>query len=218
MSPPKSEPPSKPPSDSAPELPCAIVIKTDIVEAGGQLELCLRSLHPSDQDRLERGITQLSDQSRYLRFFSGFKTAPQSVVEQLAAVDGVNHIGWGAVNHGAEGHPVLGAVHAIRKSEDQDVGEFAIAVLDKYHGKGVARALTAVLFLNCVKQGMRELDIAVMRENTKAAHLVDVLTARPTHSDGAVRYYRLDLESALDALRAMEHPSWLQEIFTAFDV
>ncbi|MEW4468645.1 GNAT family N-acetyltransferase [Parasphingorhabdus sp. JC815] len=215
-----SKPPSKTipdQSDIYPELPCAITIDTDIMEAGRPLELCLRPLHPSDRGRLEKGIMELSDQSRYLRFFSGFKTVPPSVVEQLADVDGVKHIGWGAINQSLEGSPAIGAVHAIRKDEEPDIGEFAIAVLDKYHGKGVARALTAVLFLHCVKQGMRELDIAVMHENTKAANLVDVLTARPTHSDGAVRHYRMNLESALDALRAMENPKWLQEVFTKFD-
>lgn len=35
-----------------------------------------------------------------------------------------------------------------------------------------------------------------MRENTKGAHLVSVLTAKSTHSDGAVVYSRLDMENA----------------------
>ena len=206
------------PQQTAPDtiIPESIVIDTDIVENGQPIRLCLRPLSESDHDRIERGIMGLSQQSRYLRFFSGFKSAPRNLVEQLTAVDGVNHIGWGAINLGIEGHPAMGAVHAIRQSEDEETGEFAIAVLDQYHGKGVARALVAALFLNCVRRGMRELDIAVMRENTKGAHLVSVLTAKSTHSDGAVVYSRLDMENALNALRAMEHPHWLQEVFAAF--
>ncbi|HEY9091400.1 GNAT family N-acetyltransferase [Parasphingorhabdus sp.] len=209
---------SESPQQTAPgtSVPDSIVIDTDIIEDGRPIQLCLRPLSVSDHDRIERGIMGLSEQSRYLRFFSGFKAAPKSLVEQLTAVDGVNHIGWGAVNLGIEGQPAMGAVHAIRQSEDETTGEFAIAVLDQYHGKGVARALVAALFLNCVRRGMRELDIAVMRENTKGAHLVSVLTAKSTHSDGPVVYSRLDLQNALNALRAMENPYWLQEVFAAF--
>src|SRR5690554_7192175 len=83
-------------------IPESIVIDTDIVENGQPIRLCLRPLSESDHDRIERGIMGLSQQSRYLRFFSGFKSAPRNLVEQLTAVDGMNHIGWGAVNLGIE--------------------------------------------------------------------------------------------------------------------
>lgn len=182
------------------------------------MQVCLRPLHPSDQDRIERGIMELSDRSRYLRFFSGFKTVPPSVVERLSAVDGVNHIAWGVVNLDADDHPAIAAAHAIRDSDDPAKGEFAIAVLDDYHGKGVSRVLIAALFANCLEQGLRKLDIAVMRENNKAVRLIAALGAEMTQSEGAVAFYRLDLESTLDALRMMEKPTGFRDIFAAFDI
>lgn len=200
-------------SETDPELPCAIV-----TELRSGMQVCLRPLHPSDQDRIERGIMELSDRSRYLRFFSSFKIAPASVVEKLSAVDGVNHIAWGVVNLDGDDHPAIAAAHAIRNSDDPTTGEFAIAVLDDYHGKGVSRVLIAALFANCVEQGLRKLDIAVMRENTKAARLIAALGAEMTQSEGAVANYSLDLERALDALQAMEKPTGLRDIFAAFDI
>lgn len=200
-------------SETEPELPCSIV-----TELRSGMQVCLRPLHPSDQDWIERGIMELSDRSRYLRFFSSFKIAPASVVEKLSAVDGINHIAWGVVNLDATDHPAIAAAHAIRNTEDPVTGEFAIAVLDDYHGKGVSRVLIAALFANCVEKGLRKLDIAVMRENKKAARLIAALGAEMTQSEGPVAYYRLDLESALGALRGMEKPSGLNDIFAAFDI
>ncbi len=200
-------------SETDPDLPCSIVTK---LRSG--MQVCLRPLHPSDQDRIERGIMELSDRSRYLRFFSSFKTVPPSVVERLSAVDGVNHIAWGVVNLDAEDHPAIAAAHAIRDSDDPAKGEFAIAVLDDYHGKGVSRALISALFANCREQGLKMLDIAVMRENRKAVRLIAALGAEMIKGEGAVAYYRLDLESALAALREMAKPTGLRDIFTAFDI
>lgn len=197
--------------ETQPERPCVI-----ITELRSGMQACLRPLHPSDQDEIERGIMELSDRSRYLRFFSSFKTVPPSVVERLSAVDGVNHIAWGVVDMDADGHPGIAAAHAIRDLEDLSSGEFAIAVLDDYHGKGVSRVLIAALFSDCVAKGLRTMDIAVMRENRKAARLVAALGAQVTRSEGTVAHYRLDLKSALDALQAMEKPIGLGDVFAAF--
>lgn len=198
--------------ETEPERPCVI-----ITELRSGMQACLRPLHPSDQDQIERGIMELSDRSRYLRFFSGFKTVPPSVVERLSAVDGVNHIAWGVVDMDMDSHPGIAAAHAIRNMDDPATGEFAIAVLDDYHGKGVSRVLIAALFSDCVEKGLRTMDIAVIRENKKAARLVAALGAKITHSEGAVAHYRLDLKGALDALRAMEKPIGLCDVFAAFD-
>ena len=91
--------------------------------------VCLRRVRHSDIGRIEEGISQLSDQSRYLRFFSGSKTMPPSVVEKLASVDGIHHLAWGVVNMDGEDHPAVAAAHVFRETESDDVGEFAIAGL-----------------------------------------------------------------------------------------
>lgn len=198
--------------ETEPERPCVIV-----TELRSGMQACLRPLHPSDQDKIERGIMELSDRSRYLRFFSGFKTVPPSVVERLAAVDGVDHIAWGVVDLDAEGHPGIAAAHAIRDPDDPSSGEFAIAVLDDYHGKGVSRVLIAALFSDCVSKGLQTMEIAVMRENKKAVRLVSALNAKVTRGEGAVAHYRLDLKSALDVLQTMDKPVGLRDVFANFD-
>ena len=201
------------PSETTGELPCDIVIEVD-----SAFEICLRPLHKSDQERIERGIREMSDRSRQMRFFSSFKTAPRSVIEQLTSMDGVNHIAWGAVDMTTEGHPAIAAARVIRSSDNPEKGEFAVGVLDAYHGKGIARLLAAALFIDCVAQGIREVDIVVLRENSRAAGLVTTLQAKPTHSESGVRYYHLDLESALNTLRNDDSLPGLRKIFKALEV
>lgn len=200
-------------SQTDPELPCQIVTR---LKSGTQI--CLRPIHRSDRGRIERGIMELSDRSRYLRFFSGFKMAPPSVVERLSAVDGFHHIAWGVVDLDSGDHPPIAAAHAIRSADNMEKGELAIAVLDAWHGKGIARILIAALLSDCLEHGLKTLDMAVMRENRKARHLIESLGAQMTVDEITILQYEMDVAKILDALRALYSPAALQDVFAAFDI
>ena len=76
----------------------------------------LRPIRPQDGLRIRESIANLSDQSRYYRFFSGMKNVPDSVLERLLAVDGVNHLAWGALDLATTCRPSgLCGSFAIRK-------------------------------------------------------------------------------------------------------
>ena len=178
--------------------------------------VCLRRVRHSDQSEIEKGISQLSDKSRYLRFFSGSKTMPPSVVERLASVDGVKHLAWGMINMVEKDHPAMAVTHVFRETETSDSGEFAIAVLDQYHGLGVARLLMTALFLDCYCEGLRQLRIDILRTNTKASGLVRAVGAKPSAMEGSVAQYSLDIEGAISALQKMENPTGIRDIMAAF--
>lgn len=178
--------------------------------------VCLRRVRHSDMGDIEKGIIQMSDQSRYLRFFSGSKTMPPSVVERLASVDGVKHLAWGMINMDEEDHPAMAATHVFRETEASDTGEFAIAVLDQYHGLGVARLLMTALFLDCYCEGLRQLQIDILRSNNKASGLIRAIGAKPGTMEGSVAQYSLDIEDAISALQKMDHPVAIPDIMAAF--
>jgi GNAT superfamily N-acetyltransferase len=178
--------------------------------------VCLRRIRHSDIERIEDGISQMSDQSRYLRFFSGSKTMPPSVVERLASVDGTHHLAWGVVNMDEQGHPAIAAAHVFRETETSDVGEFAIAVLDQYHGQGVARILMTTIFLDCYCEGFRQLQIDILQNNRKASGLIRAVGARPCALEGPVAQYNLVIDDAISALRKMDSPGAIQDIIAAF--
>jgi GNAT superfamily N-acetyltransferase len=179
-------------------------------------KICLRRIRHSDRERIEDGISQMSDQSRYLRFFSGSKTMPPSVVERLASVDGTHHLAWGVVHMDEPDHPAIAAAHVFRETETGDAGEFAIAVLDQYHGHGVARILMATIFIDCYCEGFRLLRIDILQSNKKASGLVRSVGATPYALEGPVAQYNLIIEDAISALRTMDGPRAIQDVVAAF--
>ncbi|PHR12628.1 MAG: GNAT family N-acetyltransferase [Sphingopyxis sp.] len=178
--------------------------------------ICLRRVRHSDQELIEKGISEMSDQSRYLRFFSGSKTMPPSVVERLANADGTFHLAWGVVNMDEDGHPAIAAAHVFREAETSDQGEFAIAVLDQYHGQGIARILMTALFLDCYCEGLRQLQIEMLRDNKKAYRLIRSIGGTPGVLEGPVAQYDVVIEDAVSALRNMDKPVAIADVIAAF--
>lgn len=164
--------------------------------------ICIREVRKDDEQRLKDGIAQLSPQSRYMRFFSGMREAPQKVIDTLVTVDGHDHIAWGAIRNDLPGQPALGVVHAFRDNDDPETAEFSIAVIDAYHGRGLGRLLTAVLLLDCQHEGLEHLTVHILPENRPALSLARSLGAH--HLDQAEGVMRFDIVID-DALAVMQH-------------
>jgi GNAT superfamily N-acetyltransferase len=177
--------------------------------------VCLRSIRPSDEARLREGIRDLSDRSRYLRFFSAFRDPPPAIVKRLSAVDGHDHIGWGAIRTDLDEPLAIGAAHAIRLTSQPCRGELAIALLDDYHGQGLARMLIAAVLLDCANEEMPVLEMQLMAENAAAIGLVIGLGARRIHGPGAVSHFELDVPQALAAMRDNTRPGGVADVLAA---
>lgn len=163
--------------------------------------IVLRTIRPDDKELLREGISKLSAESRYLRFFSPAPAVPNAVMEKLVDVDGEDHIAWGAICTGCEEPYAIGAVHAIRHKSGGRSGEYSVAVLDAYHGQGIARMLTAALLTDCLSAGLMELDVHILTENRAAAALVRSMGAMRREASAGVSEYLLDVPTALQSLR-----------------
>jgi GNAT superfamily N-acetyltransferase len=179
--------------------------------------VCIREVRREDEQRLKEGIARLSPQSRYLRFFSGMREAPQPVLDLLLDVDGHDHIAWGAIGSEMPGEPALGVVHAFRDDEDPATAEFSVAVVDEYHGLGVARLLTAVLLYECRREGFDQLTVHILAENRSAMALARLLGARFTGRDAGVSEFEIDVRDALGALRQDTGAPGLKEVFAQIE-
>ena len=180
------------------------------------IPVCIRPVRKDDEQRLKDGIAKLSPQSRYLRFFSGMREAPPQVIKALVTVDGHNHIAWGALRNDLPGSPALGVVHAFRDKDDPDTAEFSVAVIDEYHGRGLARLLTAVLLLDCQREGLEHLAVNILPENRPALTLARSLGAHHTALDAGVSVFEIDIADALESLRAETDVPGLAAIFERF--
>ena len=135
----------------APARPIDHIVVHSALNDGTRVSL--RCITPADEERLRTGIATLSAESRYLRFFSPAPTLPDAVIKRLVDVDGHDHIGWGAICTDCDDWPAIGAVHAVRYA-DGPAGEFSIAVLDAFQGKGLARMMTAALLIQCLAEDL----------------------------------------------------------------
>lgn len=163
----------------------------------------LRAIAREDGAMMREGIARMSPRSRYLRFFSGAAEPPPAVIETLLDVDGVTHLGWGAIDCAGEGQPAIGAVHAVAPGgrEPEGVMEFSVAVVDEWQGRGAARLLTAALLVQLTAQGIELLEAHVLAENPQSLDFMRLLGGVVAEYDGSVLCFRLEVASALEALR-----------------
>ncbi len=177
--------------------------------------VCIRSIRPTDEARMRQGIEQLSSQSRYLRFFSPQPMPSRAVIERLINADGHAHLAWGALHTDGSEHLAIGAVHAVRDDASSDSAEFSVAVVDAYHGLGLARMLIAVLLVNCRLEHIETLDVQILSENRAAQGLITSLGAKRCGVEYSVTEYILDTALALETLRSETDSPGLKDVFAA---
>ncbi len=192
-----------------------LVIHTQL-ENGANI--CIRSIRPSDEEQMREGIGQLSLESRYLRFFTAQPMPPDRVIEKLVDVDGHRHIAWGAILSDDPDYPPIGAVHVVRDDEFTQTGEFSVAIVDAFHGLGLARMLTAVLLVNCRIEGITSLEVQILLQNRAAINLVNSLGAKKCGSESSISDYTLDTDVALGNLRDLLATTGLQDVFSALRI
>ncbi len=176
----------------------------------------LRPIRPQDGLRIRESIANLSDESRYFRFFSGMKKVPAPVLERLLAVDGVHHLAWGALDLAEHDLPAIGVVRVIRDPKT-GIAELAIATLDAFHNTGLARILMATMASDCLAAGIRTLEANVLSENKKARSLFSALGGTCTQRDGAFMRFSFDVARMDRLLRSMQGLDGVSDVFAAFD-
>ncbi|MGE7434585.1 bifunctional acetate--CoA ligase family protein/GNAT family N-acetyltransferase [Kitasatospora sp. NPDC001175] len=171
----------------------------------------IRPITPADADRLVEFYEQVSDQSKYFRFFAPYPRLSDKDVRRFTHHDYVNRVGLAAVVRDrfiatvrydridSEGRPSSAGTDA----------EVAFLVQDAHHGRGVASALLEHIAAVAQERGIRRFTAEVLPENRK---MVKVFTdagyvQRRSFADGVV-HLEFDLEptaASLAVMRAREH-------------
>jgi len=105
--------------------------------------LRIRPLRRYEEDPIRELYAHLSPRSRYMRFFSVMPTLPDTVVRQLASVDGCRHVALVAESD-ADGHaePIaLASFGAI----DETTVELGLVVRDEWQNQQVGTVLATRL-------------------------------------------------------------------------
>ena len=188
------------------------IIHTQLVDGRS---VCIRAIRSTDEQRMRDGIAQLSERSKYLRFFTSQSTPPDAVVKMLVDVDNHDHLAWGAIFSDDPAHPAIGAVHVIRIDGNNNSGEFSVAVVDSFQGVGLARMLTAVVLTNCCLQKITTLEVQILSENSAAKSLVRSLGGQHCKTEFNIQAFEINTQTAIQTLKEQADYDGLKDVLSA---
>lgn len=129
----------------------------------------LRKVRSTDAPLLADGFDRLSDQSRQLRFLTGKSSLSPAELRYFTAVDHHDHEAIVAL-HPVDGHG-LGIARFIRRSEDREVAEVAVTVIDDWQRRGLGTALVSQLADRARHEGICRFIALVAADNAAVIRL-----------------------------------------------
>jgi GNAT superfamily N-acetyltransferase len=156
------------------------------------LPVRVRPIRPSDAQALQAGFDALSETSRYYRFHSGMRHLPERLLRYLTEVDGVDHVALVAFTlDEIETERGVGVGRFVRDASAPSTAELAVTVLDRAHGRGVARRLLTELGQAACARGIQTFKMNVIAGNMRARRLLSSLGAVGQGSVGEVMTFHL---------------------------
>ncbi len=128
--------------------------------------ITVRPIAPEDKPLLVEVFGRLTEESRYWRFFMNLRALSAAMLVDFTEVDHSDHEAVIAIEPSSG--QALGVARYGRLSEDPEAAEVAVAVVDDWHRRGVARALLAELSARARHEGFRRF-VAVVRADNRAA-------------------------------------------------
>jgi RimJ/RimL family protein N-acetyltransferase len=163
-----------------------------------------RPVRPDDRETIKNGMSALSLQSRYFRFFSPIANLSPAQLHYFTAADQQNHVAWIALAHDEPKHTGLGIARFIRMQNQPGIAEFAVVVIDSHQQMGLGTLLMAVLYRMASLQGIDRLRGFILPENTVMSHWLGRLGAAGCYENGV---YRMDLAVDKDLPGLPETPT-----------
>jgi acetyltransferase len=151
--------------------------------ADGKL-VTFRMMRPEDSQLYQEFVTGLSDQSRYLRFFSGIKQLPSYMLEELTNPKFPISYALIATIPEADGEREIG-VARYAPTDDDRTAEFAVIVADEWQGHGIASQLMRAIITAAAIGGIKRIEGIVLMENAAMLGLAESLGFNKTSGSDA---------------------------------
>ncbi|MEU2365905.1 GNAT family N-acetyltransferase [Streptomyces noursei] len=168
----------------------------------------IRPITPADAERLVSFYEQVSDESKYYRFFAPYPRLSDRDVHRFTHHDYVDRVGLAATVGGefiaTVRYDRIDARGLPAKSPEDDQAEVAFLVQDAHQGRGVASALLEHIAAVARERGIRRFAAEVLPANTKMIKVFTDAgyTQKRTFEDGVVRL-EFDLEPTEQSLAVM---------------
>lgn len=174
-------------------------------------KVLIRQIHREDAPLLAEGFARFSAESRRLRFLTDKARLTDSEMRYFTQIDHHDHEALGAVSE-ADGR-ALGVARYIRDTEDPEVAEIAVAVVDDWQRRGLGTELVTRLMARARDEGISRFNALVAVDNELMVNLLHdlggELRATPAKA-GAVEYELTPAPEGsgtevVDLLRAFGH-------------
>ncbi|MBV8359061.1 MAG: GNAT family N-acetyltransferase, partial [Deltaproteobacteria bacterium] len=136
----------------------------EILRDGGSIYV--RAIRADDRERLLRHFKELSEDSRYHRFFGIKRSLSEADLTRLTQLDFVNHVGLVATLWHEGEERFIGDARYVRGS-DPARAEVAVAVVDEHQGRGIATVLLQHLSRIARAAGIAEFEADVLGDNNR---------------------------------------------------
>jgi len=146
--------------------------------------ITFRMIRPDDIEIERKFVIDLSDRSRYMRFFSGLKKLPDHLLRQLTDPQfPISYALIATIQIAGEENQIGVARYA--PTDARDVAEFAVVIADDWQGHGIATELLRGIVTAATVAGIRRLEGLILRENVPMLRLARALGFATTSIDSA---------------------------------
>jgi acetyl coenzyme A synthetase (ADP forming)-like protein len=136
----------------------------EILRDGGSVYV--RAIRPDDRDRLLRHFKELSEDSRYHRFFGVKRSLSEAELNRFTQLDFVNHVGLVATLRQGGEERFIGVGRYVRATSPARA-EVSFAVIDEHQGRGIATVLLEHLSRVARAGGISEFEADVLGDNNR---------------------------------------------------
>jgi GNAT superfamily N-acetyltransferase len=159
-----------------------------------------RRIRPDDKERLRRGFELLSPESRYRRFFSSIDHLTDEQLHYLTELDYETHYAWIAVLPDEPWIPGVGVARWVRISDEPEVAEGAVTVIDSFQDQGIGSTLLWLAARSAIDRGVKAFRVWVQGENTPALKMLHDFGVVPHDWDQGVAEIDIPLPPDADDL------------------
>jgi acetyltransferase len=171
----------------------AVPENDEVVAFLGQA-LRLRPLRTEDRALLEDLARRTEPYDLRMRFFSGFRSLPPALLDELMRIDPERRITLVAGGTAENGSPeIVGVARASASAEGS--AELALLVRSDLKGKGLGSLLLVRVIARCRNRGLRTLIAYILQENTQMLRLAAKYGFRGERAEYGIARLVLDLES-----------------------
>ena len=153
-------------------------------------------MRPDDAPGLAEAFEQLSETSRYGRFFTHKTHLSAQTLAFLTDVDHHDHEALVAVAPGSG--QLVGVARFIRSPRDPGQAEAAVAVIDSWQRRGLGTALVGELVQRAAEEGIWHFVVEILADNRPSLILAHRLGDAETTRQGSTVSARIDLTAATE--------------------